>query len=68
MVPLDQYHIGFTTRFPRAVRIRDDLDATDCLTATGSTLMLYMPRNNYLIPSFSIFRGCPGRKEEKDGG
>ncbi|KAJ4473870.1 DNA ligase 4 [Lentinula aciculospora] len=32
--PSDQYHIGYTMRFPRALIIRDDLDASDTLTAS----------------------------------
>ena len=31
----DQYHLGFTMRFPRALSIRDDLSIADCMTATG---------------------------------
>ncbi|TCD60360.1 DNA ligase (ATP) [Steccherinum ochraceum] len=31
----DQYHIGFTMRFPRALIIRDDLDISDCMTASA---------------------------------
>ena len=32
---LDQYHMGFTMRFPRALSIRDDLSIADCMTASG---------------------------------
>ena len=32
----DQYHLGFTMRFPRAIAIRDDLTIADCMTATGN--------------------------------
>ncbi|KII87420.1 hypothetical protein PLICRDRAFT_55380 [Plicaturopsis crispa FD-325 SS-3] len=31
----DQYHMGLTMRFPRALSIRDDLDVSDCMTATA---------------------------------
>ncbi|PFH51893.1 hypothetical protein AMATHDRAFT_74590 [Amanita thiersii Skay4041] len=31
----DQYHLGFTMRFPRAIAIRDDLSSDDCMTATA---------------------------------
>ncbi|EGN95003.1 hypothetical protein SERLA73DRAFT_170894 [Serpula lacrymans var. lacrymans S7.3] len=31
----DQYHLGFTMRFPRALSIRDDLSIADCMTATA---------------------------------
>ncbi|KAJ3711055.1 ATP dependent DNA ligase domain-containing protein [Lentinula raphanica] len=34
IVPSDQYHLGYTMRFPRALIIRDDLDASDTLTAS----------------------------------
>ena len=33
---LATFHVGLTMRFPRALAIRDDLDATDCLTASGT--------------------------------
>lgn len=32
---LDQYHMPLTLRFPRAVRIRDELAAEDCATVNG---------------------------------
>ncbi|KAA1468079.1 DNA ligase 4 [Dentipellis sp. KUC8613] len=35
ITPTDQYHMGFTMRFPRALIIRDDLTIEDCITATG---------------------------------
>ncbi|KAH9066874.1 ATP dependent DNA ligase domain-containing protein [Lactarius vividus] len=31
----DQYHLGFTMRFPRAMSIREDLSLSDCITATA---------------------------------
>ncbi|KAI9453421.1 DNA ligase 4 [Lactarius psammicola] len=31
----DQYHLGFTMRFPRAMSIREDLSASDCITASA---------------------------------
>lgn len=31
----DQYHLGMTMRFPRALSIRDDLSIHDCVTATA---------------------------------
>ncbi|KAI0051030.1 DNA ligase IV [Auriscalpium vulgare] len=31
----DQYHMGFTMRFPRALSIREDLSAADCMTASA---------------------------------
>ncbi|KAF8273171.1 ATP dependent DNA ligase domain-containing protein [Lactarius quietus] len=31
----DQYHMGFTMRFPRALSIREDLSASDCITASA---------------------------------
>nr|Q7Z7W5.1 RecName: Full=DNA ligase 4; AltName: Full=DNA ligase IV; AltName: Full=Polydeoxyribonucleotide synthase [ATP] 4 [Coprinopsis cinerea]BAC76766.1 DNA ligase IV [Coprinopsis cinerea]BAD93669.1 DNA ligase IV [Coprinopsis cinerea] len=34
ITPSDQYHMGFTMRFPRALAIRDDLSIADCMTAT----------------------------------
>ena len=34
----DQYHLGFTMRFPRAMTIREDLSASDCITASGAVM------------------------------
>ena len=31
---IDQYHIGYTMRFPRALSIRDDLSIGECMTAS----------------------------------
>ncbi|KAG6891545.1 hypothetical protein C0992_004403 [Termitomyces sp. T32_za158] len=46
IVPSDQYDMGFTMRFPRALSIRDDLSIADCATATGigSTNPLHLKR------------------------
>lgn len=33
ITPTDQYHMGYTMRFPRALLIRDDLGVEDCMTA-----------------------------------
>ncbi|TFK40007.1 DNA ligase IV [Crucibulum laeve] len=35
ITPSDQYQMGFTMRFPRALAIRDDLSIADCITATA---------------------------------
>ncbi|KAH8116296.1 DNA ligase 4 [Phellopilus nigrolimitatus] len=35
ITPSDQYHLGFTMRFPRAISIRDDLNIADCMSATA---------------------------------
>ncbi|KAL5513056.1 LIG4 [Sanghuangporus vaninii] len=35
ITPSDQYHLGFTMRFPRAIAIRDDLGIEDCMSATA---------------------------------
>ncbi|GLB41800.1 putative DNA ligase [Lyophyllum shimeji] len=35
IVATDQYELGFTMRFPRALAIRDDLSIADCMTATA---------------------------------
>lgn len=32
---LDQYHLGLTMRFPRAVSIREDLTFADCMPASS---------------------------------
>ncbi|KAF9266852.1 DNA ligase 4 [Marasmius fiardii PR-910] len=33
IVPSEQYHMGYTMRFPRALSIRDDLSLDDCMTS-----------------------------------
>ncbi|KAJ7355365.1 DNA ligase IV [Mycena albidolilacea] len=35
IVTSDQYHMGYTMRFPRALSIRDDLSIADCMPATA---------------------------------
>ncbi|KAH7914811.1 ATP dependent DNA ligase domain-containing protein [Hygrophoropsis aurantiaca] len=35
ITPSDQYHLGVTMRFPRALAIRDDLSIADCMTASA---------------------------------
>ncbi|KAJ7252709.1 DNA ligase 4 [Mycena haematopus] len=35
IVTSDQYHMGYTMRFPRALSIRDDLNIGDCMPATA---------------------------------
>ncbi|KAM6496937.1 DNA ligase IV [Amanita muscaria] len=35
IVPSEQYHLGFTMRFPRALSIRDDLSIADCMSASA---------------------------------
>ncbi|KJA23601.1 hypothetical protein HYPSUDRAFT_66273 [Hypholoma sublateritium FD-334 SS-4] len=35
IIPTDSYHIGYTMRFPRAMRIRDDLSIADCMSASS---------------------------------
>ncbi|KAI6167470.1 ATP dependent DNA ligase domain-containing protein [Pisolithus thermaeus] len=35
IVTTDEYHLGVTMRFPRALRIRDDLSIADCMTASA---------------------------------
>lgn len=39
MQTIDQYHLGFTMRFPRALSIREDLSLSDCITASGAVLL-----------------------------
>ncbi|KAG7093593.1 DNA ligase (ATP) [Marasmius oreades] len=33
IVPSEQYHMGYTMRFPRALSIRDDLNLDNCMTS-----------------------------------
>ncbi|KAJ7449621.1 DNA ligase IV [Mycena latifolia] len=35
IVTSDQYHMGYTMRFPRALSIRDDLSIADCMPASA---------------------------------
>ncbi|KAI0704277.1 ATP dependent DNA ligase domain-containing protein [Cytidiella melzeri] len=49
----DQYHLGYTMRFPRAISIRDDLNISDCMTASAV---------------FEQMRTVRKRKEEKEDG
>ncbi|KAK0202966.1 DNA ligase 4 [Desarmillaria ectypa] len=35
ITPSDQYHLGYTMRFPRALAIRQDLTIADCMTASA---------------------------------
>ncbi|CAA7265112.1 unnamed protein product [Cyclocybe aegerita] len=35
ITPSDQYHMGYTMRFPRALSIRDDLTIADCMPASA---------------------------------
>ncbi|KAJ7504480.1 DNA ligase IV [Mycena galericulata] len=35
VVASDQYHMGYTMRFPRALSIRDDLSIADCMPASA---------------------------------
>ncbi|KDR80522.1 hypothetical protein GALMADRAFT_240825 [Galerina marginata CBS 339.88] len=35
ITPSDQYYMGFTMRFPRALSIRDDLSIADCMSASA---------------------------------
>ncbi|KAJ6581402.1 ATP dependent DNA ligase domain-containing protein [Mycena capillaripes] len=35
IVTSDQYHMGYTMRFPRALSIRDDLNIADCMPASA---------------------------------
>ncbi|KAI0821590.1 DNA ligase 4 [Irpex lacteus] len=49
----DQYHLGYTMRFPRAIAIRDDLSIADCMTASAV---------------FEQMRSVRKRREEKEEG
>ncbi|KAI0091679.1 DNA ligase 4 [Irpex rosettiformis] len=49
----DQYHLGYTMRFPRAIAIRDDLGIADCMTASAV---------------FEQMRSIRKRREEKQDG
>ena len=43
----DQYHMGYTMRFPRALSIRDDLSIADCMAASGTLdFLLFFLQNS----------------------
>jgi DNA ligase 4 len=50
MQTTDQYHLGFTMRFPRAMSIREDLSRADCVTASGAVL------HSFVLSSFLLVR------------
>ena len=65
----DQYHLGFTMRFPRAVAIRDDLTIADCMTASGMSVRVWVC--DKLNETWKLMYSCLGEfedgKETEDG-
>ncbi|KAI0289553.1 DNA ligase 4 [Russula brevipes] len=35
ILPTEQFHLGFTMRFPRALSVRENLSVSDCITASA---------------------------------
>ncbi|KAG6857461.1 hypothetical protein H0H87_003528 [Tephrocybe sp. NHM501043] len=68
--PLDQYDMGFTMRFPRALSIRDDLSIADCMTATGfvRSSLLAEAVLNVSTEILESMRSEKKRKMESDAG
>jgi DNA ligase 4 len=67
----DQYHMGYTMRFPRALSIRDDLSIADCMTASGIFLFsFFFPGKIYkfIIAVMDSLRTERKRKMESDAG
>jgi hypothetical protein len=61
----DQYHLGFTMRFPRALSIREDLSVTDCATASGAVICLYGFRALFLTGILAILETVRSEKKRK---
>ncbi|KAH0836355.1 DNA ligase 4 [Lanmaoa asiatica] len=61
----DQYHLGLTMRFPRALSIRDDLAIEDCMTASG--LFSHFVCICRWLSHVSYSGDCALRAQEEDG-
>ncbi|KAF8638944.1 hypothetical protein AX16_010418 [Volvariella volvacea WC 439] len=60
ITPTDQYHLGYTMRFPRAMGIRDDLTIADCMTATDVMVNMRAERKRKMENDASM-----GKKKRK---
>jgi hypothetical protein len=61
----DQYHLGFTMRFPRALSVREDLSVADCITASG-TVFHSFGLLSFLLSSIQLsWKLCALRRREK---
>ncbi|KZT65040.1 DNA ligase 4 [Daedalea quercina L-15889] len=56
----DLYHVGLTMRFPRALQIREDLEISDCMTATAVMESLRSERKRKMDTS----DGKPKKKQK----
>jgi DNA ligase-4 len=65
MCAIDQYHLGFTMRFPRAMAIREDLSVADCATASGAMIRLYGFRAFFLTNILAILETVRSEKKRK---
>ncbi|KAI0923774.1 DNA ligase (ATP), variant 2 [Taiwanofungus camphoratus] len=61
IVNSDQYHIGLTMRFPRALQIRDNLSIADCMTASSVLESLQSERKRKMKSE----DGKPKKKQKK---
>lgn len=61
----DQYHLGFTMRFPRAMSIREDLSLTDCVTASGAVLHFCGPSSFLLLSIQLSWKLCVLKRKER---
>jgi hypothetical protein len=64
MPTTDQYHLGFTMRFPRALSIREDLSLSDCITASGAVLHS-LGYHSFLSLSLAILEVVRSEKKRK---
>jgi DNA ligase-4 len=63
---IDQYHLGVTMRFPRALSIRDDLSIADCMTASGAFFVFHRYKNLPVSAVLESMRFERKRKMESD--
>lgn len=64
---LDQYFMGYTMRFPRAIAIREDLGIGDCLPASGTKSLSRMDQYDCNPPALlESIRSEKKRKMEPD--
>ncbi|KAG6891206.1 DNA ligase (ATP) [Termitomyces sp. Mi166 len=65
IVPSDQYDMGFTMRFPRALSIRDDLSIADCMTATGTRSIDFLLLERAVTGFTEILESIRSEKKRK---
>ena len=62
----DQYHMGYTMRFPRALSIRDDLSIADCMTASGiSFFSLFFLLAKFKYSNIAVMESLRSERKRK---